>query len=268
MSVNSFARQGVLARALCVMAGVTFGSAVASSQDSVSRPALPAFSNVFLQTGTLLMDVTKLNPHFERLDLDAKDRPGYFTISNDAYSVGFGGYGMVLNRVGLGGEWNSADVGSESSPLGKTNHLTTSYWMGTIGYAAFTTWRVNVMPYVGIGAGTAKLTLSDRNGGSGVSGTRDPTFDEVIQTPGTESTMNGSYVIVQPGVAVDYIVLRDDRSTMGITFGLRLASAISPNRTTWTYSGRTVFGGPDLGPTGGVLRVIVGIGAFRLAKER
>ena len=138
--------------------------------------------------------------------------------------------------------------------------------MGTIGYAAFTAWRVNVMPFVGIGTGTLTLTLRDRNGGAGVSGTQDPTFDDVLATPGAQSTMTGRYVIVQPGLAIDYLMLRDDHSSMGVTFGLRLASAISPNRTTWSYSGRDVFGGPDAGPTGGVIRVLIGIGGFNLVK--
>ncbi|HVZ49821.1 MAG TPA: hypothetical protein VG916_13630 [Gemmatimonadaceae bacterium] len=251
--------------ALLVAAGASGGARVAGAQATRPDVALPAFSNVYLETGTLLMDVSKLNPHFERLDLDAKDRPGYFTISNDAYAVGAGGYGIVMNRVGLGAEFASADIGSESSPSGKTNALTTSYWMGTVGYAMFTSWRLNIMPFVGIGAGTARLTLRDRNGGASPSA-QDPAFDDIIAAPGEQSTMTGSYTMVQPGLAIDYIVLPTNSTTMGVTFGLRLASAISPNRTTWKYGGQTVFGGPDLGPTGGVIRVLVGFGGFRLSK--
>lgn len=255
----------VLALAL---AAVAVAAPLAAAQDRTSsiRPEPPAaFSSVFLSAGTLLMDVSKLNPHFERLDLDVKDRPGFYTLSNDAYSVGVGGYGVIYNRVLLGAEFSAADVGSESSPSGKTNQLTTRYGMGTIGYAAWTTWNLSVTPFVGIGAGTATLTLQSRSGGATVSPDQDPTFDEVIMSPGARSVMQGSYVLVQPGLAVDYLVLRDRKSSVGLTLGLRLASTISPNRTTWTYGGRTVFGGPDAGPTGGTVRIVVGIGGFRLA---
>lgn len=237
----------------------------------VNRPAgrepPAAFSAFFVSTGTLLMDVSKLNPHFERLDLDVKDRPGFYTLSRDGYSVGLGGYGVVYNRVLVGAEFHTADMGSESSPSGRTNQLTTRYGMGTLGYAAWTTWNLSVTPFVGIGVGTATLTLQNRNGGPTVDPNRDPTFDEVIMSPGRQSVMTGHYVMVQPGLALDYLVLHDTRSTMGLTVGVRFASAISPNRTTWTYGGRTVYGGPDCGPTGGTVRFIVGIGGFHLARR-
>src|SRR5581483_7747734 len=130
------------------------------------------------------------------------------------------------------------------------------------------TWRLNVTPFIGIGAGTATLTLQSRDGGPTVSPDQDPTFDEVIMSPGRRSVMTGRYVLVQPGLAVDYLVLRDSRSSVGLTIGLRFASVISPNRTTWTYGGRTVYGGPDAGPTAGTFRIVAGIGGFRLAGSR
>ena len=58
-----------------------------------------------------------------------------------------------------------------------------------------------------------------------------------------------------------------DSSRVGVVLGVRFATAISPNRTTWTHNGRTVFGGPDVGPVGGMLRLSVGIGGFKMAKK-
>ncbi len=233
-----------------------------------ARAKVPPFSSVYVATGTLLLDVSKLNPHFERLDLPANERPGYFTLSDDAYVVGLGGYGVVLDRVTLGGEFNMADLGEESSPSGKTNRITTSHWMGTAGYALYSGWKLSIIPQLGIGLGSLKLTLRDRNGGPSAEGIQSPTFDEIVEAPGSKSTMTGSYVLVQPGVAVDYIVLRETSSSMGITIGIRFASAISPNRTTWKFNGGDVFGGPDVGPAGGVIRVVAGVGGFRLAQRR
>lgn len=254
-----------LARAGMTAAIILITPALLGAQNSKRDEPIAPFSSFYLTTGTILMDVTKLNPHFERVDLPAGQRPGFYTLSNDGYSVGVGGYVPVLGRFVAGGEFHSADFGYESSPTGKTNQLETKYWMATGGYAAFTAWRFSVIPFVGVGTGTATLTLKSRSGGPQVSNSVDPTFDEVIASPGTKSTMTASYVMVQPGLALDFIVLRSDASNLGMTLGMRMASAITPNRSTWRYAGREVFGGPDLGPAGGSFRIVVGIGGFRIA---
>ena len=249
--------RGGSAAALALLAPMLL-SAQATNRDEPIAP----FSSFYVTTGTLLMDVSKLNAHFDRTDIPTAQR--FFALSNDGYSIGVGGYGPVMGRFVVGGEFHSADLGSESSPAGRTNQLQTKYWMATAGYAAFTTWRFSAIPFVGIGTGTATLILKNRSGGPRVSDAYDPTFDEVIATPGARSTMTGSYVIVQPGIALDLIVLRSDASTLGLTLGLRMASSITPNRSTWKYEGREVFGGPDLGPTSGTFRIVVGVGGFRL----
>jgi hypothetical protein len=263
-SISNAQRQMLVAVTLFVTVNVAASTLGAQTRAVRDEPIAP-FSSFYFATGTFLMDVSKLNPRFERLDLDQKDRPGFFTISNDGYSVGFGGYGAVIQRLVAGAEWHMADLGQEASPSGKTNQLKTSYWMGTLGYAVFTTWRVNIVPLLGIGTGNATLILKSRNGGPTVPEGQDPTFDEVIMSPGTESTMKGNYVMVQPGVGVDALLLRQETDRIGITLGIRLTSMISPNRTTWKYNGREVFGGPDVGPSGGVVRVMVGLGGFRLS---
>jgi opacity protein-like surface antigen len=210
------------------------------------------------------MDVTKLNPHFERLDLGASERPGYFTISNDGFSIGGGGYAAVLDRLLVGGEYHFADLGEEASPSGRTNALTTKYVLGTVGYAAFTAWRLNVAPFLGLGVGTAALTLRNRNGGAKVPTDLDPTFDEIVMSPGSRSVLKASYFMVQPGLRVDFLLLPQTDSRIGAVLGLHMSSSLSPNRTTWKYEGRNVFGGPDLGPSGGTFRLVMGLGGFRL----
>ena len=250
------------------LAMLAFAATPCQAQRSSSDEAVAPFSSAYFTVGTLLMDVSKLNPHFERLDLDVKDRPGYYTLSNDAYSVGLGAYGVVFRRFTIGAEFHSADVGQETSPTAKTNQLTTNYWMVKGGYAALTSWRFSLTPTLGIGTGSLKLTMRSRGGGAPLSPGQDWTFDEVIASPGSSSTMNGSYVMVQPGLSLEYLALNDDHDSIGLMIGLHLASAISPNRTTWTYGGRSVFGGPDVGPTGGMFRIVVGIGGFKLAAPR
>lgn len=254
------------ARILAV--GFAVAASAATAQSSMDRKPIPAFSTFYVTTGTMLMDVNRLNPHFERLDLPAADRPGFYTISNDGYSVGVGGYGPVFNRLIAGGEWHSAQMGEEASPTGKTNALATSYWMGTMGFALWTSWRLNVVPFAGVGVGNVKVTLTSRDGGPSVPDGIDPTFDEIVLASGSRSVINGSYLMVQPGMAVDFLMLNQTEDRIGLTLGVRFTSMISPNRTTWTYQGREVFGGPDSGPTGGSVRVLVGIGGFRMGGSR
>jgi len=226
------------------------------------------FTSVFISAGKLLMDVSALNPRFERPDLLALNPPqrtGFDAISNDGYSIGIGGYTPV-GRVLLGGEWHYSDIGEESSSFGKTNRLETNYAMATVGFAAFTGWRWTFYPFLGIGVGNVTLTLRDRNGVPQAPLTSDPSFDQIVLSGADVAKLSGSYVMVQPGLGFDYLALRQNADHMGFVLGLRFSSAISPNRTTWTYGGRSVFGAPDVAPSGVMLRVVFGIGGFRLVQ--
>lgn len=256
------------ARAIAACAVLVACASPARAQQRAADESVAPFSAFYLSTGTLLMDVSKLNPHFERLDLDVSKRPGFYTLSNDAYSIGAGGYGVIFRRFTVGAEVHYADVGQETSPTGKTNQMTTSYFMAKGGYAILTGWKFTIAPTLGIGVGTLDLSLKSRGGGASLPASQDWTFDEIIASPGASTTVKGTYVMVQPGIGIDYLALNDDKSTMGLMIGLHIASAITPNRTTWTYGGRTLFGGPDVGPVGGMVRLVVGIGGFRLAPSR
>lgn len=94
----------------------------ANAQAPSGRQPLPPFTTVYLSAGTLLLDVSKLNPHFERTDLPAIERPGFFTISDDGFSIGVGGYDAVHGKLTLGGEWNTADLGEEVTLHRHLNH--------------------------------------------------------------------------------------------------------------------------------------------------
>ncbi|MFI5312039.1 MAG: outer membrane protein [Gemmatimonadales bacterium] len=265
--------RGAAGGAACVAACVALGVALSVAAASPARAQgesgfVMPFTAVFISAGKLQMDVSKLNPRFERTDLlqlNPPQRTGFDAISNSGYSIGIGGY-TPFGRVLLGAEGSYSDIGEESSPSGKTNRLETYYAMATVGFAAWTSWRFTLYPFIGVGAGNVKLTLRDRFGVVPAPLTQDPSFDEIVLSNATVSTVNGSYVIVQPGLGFDYLALHDNQSHVGLVLGLRFSTAISPNRTTWTYQGRSVYGAPDAAPSGAMLRLMVGIGGFRLAK--
>ncbi len=263
-----FLHSGRLASA-ALLASLTFiapSPALAQAPLPTPDDFVTPFSAVWITTGKLLVDVRKLNDRFSRPDLaTGAVRPGFDALSNDGFIIGGGAY-TPIGRVMLGGEFHYSDIGLESSPAGKTNQLTTNYFMATVGYAVWTNWKVSITPYFGVGIGKMTLTLKNRDGGPTIPATASPTFDDVVFSPGQQSRLIGSYYLMQPGIAVDYLVLRDTNSRVGVTLGLRLGTSITPNRTTWQYRGRDVFGAPDAGPVGPSMRLIFGIGGFKMSR--
>jgi opacity protein-like surface antigen len=252
--------------ALLIASLVAVAPAAARAQGRTNQDAISPFSALYGTVGSMLFDVGKLNVRFERPDIAPKTT-GFDALSNDAYTTGLGGYFPVNGKLLVGGEFVYGDVGQEASPSGKTNRIQTQYGMATLGYAVYNTWNFQFYGSLGLGAGRVALTLRNRSGGKPVSDLVPPTFDEIIANPSSESIITGTYIMVQPGVGLDYLFLRNATAGLGITLGLRFSQAITPNRTTWTYQKREVFGAPDAAPTGGTLRVQVGIGGFKVAKK-
>jgi hypothetical protein len=229
----------------------------AGAQDAPVNPPIAPFTNVFISLGNAFSNVDLLNVRFDSARYDA--------IAGHGFSIGGGGY-VPFGRALFGAEYHDADFGYESTGTGRTNKMTSKYWMGTVGYALYTTWRFNFIGFLGAGMGTTTIKVSDRNGGATIGTNVDPLFNDILSNPGFSSTLTGSYSVFQPGVGVDYLMLRSDKSHVGVTFGVRFGTTISPHRTVWTYMGRNVVGAPDAGPVGSFLRLSLGIGGFKLAR--
>jgi hypothetical protein len=231
-------------------------SPCAAAQDAPASTSVSPFTNVFISLGNSFTNVSALNVRFDSAHYDA--------IAGHGFSIGAGGY-VPFGRALFGAEYHDADFGFESTGTGRTNKMHSSYWMATVGYALFTTWKLNVIGSLGAGVGSTKIIVSDRNGGSTVATNVDPLFDDILATPGFSSTLTGSYAVFQPAFGADYLMLRSDASHIGVTFGIRIGTTISPHRTSWSYEGRNVVGAPDAGPVGSFVRLTLGIGGFNLA---
>ena len=225
------------------------------AQDAPDNPPVAPFNNVFISLGNAFSNVNLLNVRFDSARYDA--------IAGHGFSIG-GGFYVPFGRALFGAEYHQADFGFESTGTGRTNKMNSRYWMGTVGYALYTTWKFNFVGFLGVGMGTTKITVSNRNGGATVGTSVDPLFDDILGNPGFSSTLTGLYSVFQPAVGVDYLMLRSDKSHVGVTFGLRFGTTISPHRTAWSYEGRNVVGAPDAGPVGSFLRLSLGIGGFKL----
>lgn|SRR5512140_183685 len=194
-------------------------------------------------------------------DLNARlDTAKFFAVSNDAISYGGGGR-VSWGRMIVGAEYAMTDFGEEGNPgNGKTSALRSRFYLVQVGYAGYAGRHLNVYPMLGAGAGTMVVTLSDRNGGGQPPAGVDPTFTDVVLHPNYSSKLDATYLLFEPAIAADWMVLRSVGDRMGLTIGARLGKKIAPNRAAWRLNGSKVIGGPDVGPDGSWFRLTVGIG--------
>ncbi|MBW7933319.1 MAG: hypothetical protein H3C62_06805 [Gemmatimonadaceae bacterium] len=210
------------------------------------------FSSVFFGVGGSVATTRELNARL--------DTANYFAVSNDAISYG-GGARVGFGRMIFGGEFAITDFGEEGDPQsGRTSALRSRFYVGQFGYAVWAGRHLNVYPMLGVGAGTMVLTLSDRTGGGAPPSGVDPSFTEIALHPNYSSKLEATYLLFEPAVGADWLVLRSVGDRFGVTIGARVGAKFAPNRAAWRLDGRKVIGGPDVGPDGMWFRLTAGIG--------
>ena len=228
--------------------GATLVVAASASAQGIGAGDGRPFHAFVLTTGMSTMSVDALN---------ARMAPSRFApLSNDAVSYGAGGY-LAIGRALLGGDFARSAFGEEGLDNGRTDELSSMHGVATVAYALVSTERLTLFPQLGVGMGRLDVTLRDR-AGTGTSASQ-PTFDEVAQSPGTESRMSGRHLLYAFGGGADYLVSRAG-SSKGVVLGVRAGLLASPNRTTWTRDGQSIVAGPDAAAGGPYVRVVVGIG--------
>jgi len=210
------------------------------------------FFSVFFSTGGSLTSTRDLNARL--------DTAKFFAVSNDAISYG-GGVRGRWGRMVLGGEFASVDFGEEGDPVrGKTSALRSHMYLVQAGYSSWAGRHLNFYYMLGVGAGSMSVTLSDRNGGGAPPAGVDPTFTEIVLHPNFSSIIEANYLMFEPVVGVDWLVLRSVGDRLGLTMGARLGKEYTPNRAAWKLKGAKVIGGPDVGPDGYFMRLTFGVG--------
>lgn len=239
--IHLAARAG-LAAALSLMA------LRSSSAQNVGAGSGKPFGVFALATGMATMSVDALN---------ARLVPSQFaSISNDAVSYGASGY-FSYGRALLGAELHHSSFGEEGLNNGRTDDLSAIQGTLDVGYAVVSTKSLSVFPQLGVGMGRVNVTLRERNGAR--TGWVEPSFDEIATSPGPESVLEAKVLLYSIGAGADYLVTPRGASK-GVVLGVRAGVQSSPNRALWTRGGESVSAGPDVGPGGRYLRVIVGVG--------
>ncbi|MHB1310879.1 MAG: hypothetical protein ACYC3L_02590 [Gemmatimonadaceae bacterium] len=210
------------------------------------------FATIFVSTGSSITSTDGINKYI--------GPGGFFAVSNDAIAYG-GGVRGSWGRIVGGGEFSYTDYGEEGNPdNGRNIALKSRYYLAQAGYAWYAGRHLNVYPLLGVGVGSVTLTLSDRNGGGAPPAGKDPTFPDVVQHPDFSSDLTADYLLFEPAIGVDWLVLRSVADRFGVSVGARLGKRVAPNRATWKLDGAKVVGGPDAGPDGTFLRLTIGIG--------
>jgi len=210
------------------------------------------YATIFFGTGGSIATTHDLNARL--------DTAKYFAVSNDAISYG-GGARIGWGRAIIGGEFATSDFGEEGDPVhGLTSSLRSRFYLVQVGYSWWAGRHLNVYPMLGAGAGTMQVELSNRNGGGSPPAGVDPTFTEVVLHPNYSAKLDATYLLFEPAIGADWLVLRSLGDRMGLTIGARLGKKFSPNRAAWKFEGRKVIGGPDVGPDGTWFRLTAGIG--------
>jgi hypothetical protein len=233
---------------LHLCAGLLLVAAASASAQGVGAGAGRPFHALVVSTGMSTMSVDALNARMGSSQ--------FAPLSNDAVTYGASGY-VAIGRALLGADVGRSAFGEEGLNNGRTDELTAMQGMATAAYAIVSTERLSVFPQLGVGMGRLVVSLRDR-AGSGTTAS-EPTFDEVAQSPGSESRMSGRHLVYGFGGGADYLVSRAGASK-GVVLGVRAGMLASPNRTTWTRDGQTVVAGPDAAAGGPYLRVVVGVG--------
>jgi hypothetical protein len=210
------------------------------------------FHALVLTTGATTMSVDAINAALQSAT------PVFAGLSNDGITYGASGY-YAFGRALLGADYSRTTFGEEGLSNGRTDDLNSQQILGTVSYAIIATGHLNVFPTLGVGIGHFDVTLRDRAGGAGATAAQ-PTFAEIAQNPGLETTISGSHLAYSVGGGADYLITRGVPDHAGVVFGVRAGYLLAPNRTTWTAGGRTVVAGPDASAGGPFVRVVVGIG--------
>lgn len=243
---------GACALVILGMTAATAAHAQGARGEGVGPGGTFPYATIFFGTGGSVASTRDLNARL--------DTAKFFAVSNDAISYG-GGLRLGFGRVIVGGEFAYTDFGEEGDPVnGLTSSLRSRFYLGQFGYAWWAGRHFNLYPMIGVGAGTMQVELGNRNGGGSPPAGRDPTFTEVVVHPNYSSKLDATYLLFEPAIGADWLVLRSVADRMGVTIGARLGKKFSPNRAAWKLNGGKVIGGPDVGPDGTWFRLTAGIG--------
>jgi hypothetical protein len=185
------------------------------------------------------------------------DRAGVTTTERTVLTLGVGNYavfGAPDTPVMLGVDAQGA-LGFEDQPNRRDATTGALSGFGSVGFPVVSTNRVRLYPLVGLGLGATFVGFEAREDEE-----RAVTYDDVLDNPNQRSTIVQGSLLAKGAVGVEYryTLALADRTQRG-TVGLRAGYVVDPASFDWSLGGGDdLEGGPDAGPAGPYLRLIVG----------
>ncbi len=194
----------------------------------------------FFAVGTQFTDLAPLN--------DRLSGAGYPTFASEMVSLGGGGYGVVANRLMLGGEGHGL-LTADGSFRGRNVSVGGGYGLFNLGYLFRPASGLRVYPLLGLGAGGLQLDIKNE-------GTAD-TFDDVLNDPSRSASVGQASVLVSLGGGLEYQFGTPGEGRTA-RLGVRAGYMISALSSDWQLGNSSLAGGPDASMQGPFLRLTIG----------
>ncbi|MFB6232374.1 MAG: hypothetical protein ABEL04_14590 [Salinibacter sp.] len=193
----------------------------------------------FFAIGTHVADFGPLNDRLEEV--------GYPTFATETVTIGGGGYGVVADRLLLGGEGHGL-LTSDQGFQGRTVSVGGGYGLFTLGYLFRPESSVRVYPQLGVGAGGIRLEIGSRGEASN--------FDEVLDNPNRRATLGRASLLVRLGAGLEYQFGQPGEGLFQL--GLQAGYMLSALASDWQFDDTTLSGGPDATMQGPFIQLTIG----------
>ncbi|CAM3514340.1 hypothetical protein [Salinibacter ruber] len=194
----------------------------------------------FFAVGTQFTDLAPLN--------DRLGGAGYPTFASEMVSLGGGGYGVVANRLMLGGEGHGL-LTADGSFQGRNVSVGGGYGLFNLGYLFRPASGLRVYPLLGLGGGGLQLDIEN-------AGTADD-FDDVLDNPNRSASVGQASFLVSLGGGLEYQFGTPGEGRTA-RLGLRAGYMVSALRSDWQLGDSALAGGPDASMQGPFLRLTIG----------
>ncbi len=192
--------------------------------------------------GIQWLDLSELNS-----DLRAN---GFKAFSKSDLTYGGGGYGIIGDRLLIGGEGHG--FYQEKSTSTHIQSLGGGFGFFDVGYIVVKRWGFHLYPMIGIGGGGLSMRLTER-------AVLD--FDDIMADPKREALLSMGSFMLQGAAGLDYMLKLGSIPEMGeggMLFGIRAGYTYSVSKTDWDMGDINISGGPDIGISGFYVRLVIG----------
>ncbi|MFB6248642.1 MAG: hypothetical protein ABEL97_08745 [Salinibacter sp.] len=211
-----------------------------NDDDPAAESPMEAQGVGYFAVGTQFTNLAPLN--------DRLSGAGYPTFTSEMISLGGGGYGVVANRLMLGGEGHGL-LTAEGARQGRNVSVGGGYGLFNLGYLFRPASSLRVYPMVGLGAGGLQLDIES-------AGTAD-NFDDVLNDPNRSATVGRAGMLISLGGGLEY-QFGTPGEGRSARLGVRVGYMISALRSDWQLGDNALSGGPDASMQGPFLRLTIG----------